>query len=101
MIAGTLGYQFGELRHYVAQPVHLALARDMAGNAAGILDVLVPVEHLPDRLGLRSHRIPHVHGEDQRVAAWIVLEDRLGRRIGENATVPVEIAVDADRKSVV
>jgi hypothetical protein len=39
-----------------------------------------------------------VHGEDQRVAARIVVEYRLGRRVRENATVPVELAVDADRR---
>ena len=37
-----------------------------------------------------------MNGEDQRVAARIILEDRLGRRVGENSTVPIELAVDAD-----
>jgi hypothetical protein len=36
-----------------------------------------------------------MHREDQSVAARIVLEDALGRRIGKDATVPVELAVDA------
>ena len=37
-----------------------------------------------------------MHGEDQRIAPRIVVEDRLGRRIGENSAVPIELAVDAN-----
>ena len=39
-----------------------------------------------------------MHREDQRVLARIVVEDRLGRRVGEDAAVPVELAVDAHRR---
>ena len=48
--------------------------------------------------GSVAHRIPQMHGEDQRVLARIVVEDRLGRRVGEDAAVPVELAVDAHRR---
>ena len=37
----------------VAQPVRLLLARDVAGDTARVLDVFLPVQHLPDRAGLR------------------------------------------------
>src|SRR5262245_4286399 len=46
----------------------LPLSPDVARDATGILNVLVSVEHLPDRLRLRSHRIPHMHRENQRIA---------------------------------
>ena len=78
--------------------MQLPLARDVARDAARILDVLVPVEHLPDRVRLVAHRVPEMDGEDQRVLARIVVEDRLGRRVGEDAAVPVELAVDAHRR---
>ena len=78
--------------------MRLLLPRDMAGDAARILDVLLPVQHLPDRARLRPVRVPHVHREDQRRAARIVLEDHFGRRVGENAAVPIELAVDAHRR---
>ena len=79
----------------VAQAMRLQLAGDVGGDAARILDVLLAVHHLPHRLGLRADGVPHVHGEDQRVAARVVVEDHLGRRVGEDAAVPVELAVDA------
>ena len=82
----------------VAHVVHLALARDVACDPAGILDVLLTVEHLPDGLRLLAHRVPQVHREDQRVLARIVVEDHLGRRVGEDAAVPIELAVDAHRR---
>jgi hypothetical protein len=48
VVACLIRYEFHELRHDMAQPVHLPLPRNMAGNAARILDVFVPVEHFPD-----------------------------------------------------
>src|SRR5712671_2898148 len=54
------------------------------------------VEHLPDRLGLRPDRIPHVNGKDQGAPAGGVVEDDLGGRVGEDPAVPIELAVDAD-----
>ena len=73
----------------------LALAHDVVGDAARILNVLLAVQHLPDGLRLLAHRVPQMHGEDQRVAARVVVEDALGRRVGEDAAVPIELAVDA------
>src|SRR5215470_9384832 len=69
--------------------------RDMTRDAARILNVLVAMEHLPDALRLRPHRIPHVHGEDEGAMTRVVVEDRLGRRVGENSAVPIELAIDA------
>ena len=77
--------------------VDLLLACDMALGAARELDVLLPAHHLPDRFGLRTFGIPHVDGEDHRVAARLVVEHRLDRRIGVDAAVPVGVAVDAHR----
>src|SRR5262249_54383375 len=61
--------QFDQLRDHVAQLVDLALSRNMARDAARILNVLLAVEHLPDALPLRPHRVPHVHGEDEGATA--------------------------------
>src|SRR5262245_2518201 len=84
-----------QLRHHVAQLVDLPLSRDMTRDTARILNVLLAVEHLPDALRLRPHRIPHVHGEDEGAMTRVVVEDRLGRRVGENSAVPIELAIDA------
>src|SRR5215471_3884130 len=65
VLAGVLGDQFDQFGNPVAQLVHLTLSRDVTRDAARVLDVLVPVEHFPDRLGLWSHGIPHMHREDQ------------------------------------
>ena len=97
-VAHILGKPLDQLADDVAHPVRLLLARDMACDAAGILNLLEAVEHLEHGGRLGSVRIPHVHREDQRGAARIVLEDRLGRRIGENPTVPVKFAIDAHRR---
>ena len=67
----------------------------MTFDAARILDVLGAVEDLPDGLGLVSGGIPQMHGEDQRVPPRVIVEDPLGRRVGENAAVPIKLAVDA------
>ena len=40
----------GQLADHVAQPVNLLLARDVAVGAARVLDVLLPLRHLPDAL---------------------------------------------------
>src|SRR5262245_19892494 len=47
MIASVLRDQFGQFRDHVPQLVDLTLSRNMARDAARVLDVLVPVEHLP------------------------------------------------------
>jgi hypothetical protein len=65
----------------VTQPVDLLLPHDLAGDPAGILHILVPVEHFRHGGRLRARRIPQVDGEDQRVLARIVVEHGLRRRI--------------------
>ena len=89
-----------QLADDVAQSMGLQLARDVRGDPARVLDVLLPVQDLPYRLRLRPHRIPHVHGKDQRVAARMLVEDHLRRRVGKYAAVPVELAVDAHRREM-
>ena len=70
----------------------------MAVGAARELDVLLPTHHLPDRFGLGAGLVPDVDGEDHRVAARLVVEHRLDRRVGVDAAVPVRLAVDAHRR---
>src|SRR4051812_2521577 len=64
---------------------------------AGVLHVLLPGHDLADRARLRPGRVPDVHDEHQRVAARVIVEYRLDRRVGEDAAIPIELAVDADR----
>src|SRR5580658_4775761 len=49
-----------ELADDVAEPMKLLLARDMALGAAGELNVLLAIEHVPDAAGLLGARLPHV-----------------------------------------
>ena len=37
-----------------------------------------------------------MHREDQRILARIVVEHRFGRRVGQNAAIPIQLAVDPD-----
>ena len=46
-------------------------------------------------VGLIACRVPQMHGEDQRVPPRMIVEDALGRRVGEDAAVPIKLAVDA------
>ena len=93
--ANIVWQQLGQLANDVAQAVDLRLARNVSGDAAGVLDVLLPVQHLPDGLWLAANGVPQVHGEDQRVDARVLVEDDLRRRVGKDAAVPVQLAVDA------
>ena len=63
------------------------------GSSTGCPSAGASTSHIVSGSG--ADRVPHVHGEDQRVAARVVVEDHLGRRVGEDAAVPVELAVDA------
>src|SRR3954453_2164869 len=63
----AFGKPSGELIDDVTQTMRLLLARDLACNTAGILHVLVPVQHLRHRGWLGTERIPEMHGENQRV----------------------------------
>src|SRR5690242_6186295 len=65
-----LRYELEEVGDEVPELVRLALAYDVAGDPARILDVLLTIEDLPDGLRLISRGMPQMHGEDQRVAAW-------------------------------
>ena len=85
----------GEFGDDVAQTVDLFLAHDVSDRPARILDLFLPVHHLPDASRLFALRVPDMDGEDQRVAARSIVENRLDRRVRENPAVPVKIAIDA------
>ena len=53
LVAALFRQQLREVRDDVAHVVHLTLSRDVACDPAGVLDVLLTVEDLPDRLRLR------------------------------------------------
>jgi hypothetical protein len=80
--------------------MRVLLAGDLAGDAAGILDVLVAIEDIGHRRRLRPYWIPQMDREDDEVPSRIVIEHRLGGRIGKDAAVPVEVefAVGAHRR---
>src|SRR6516165_11957379 len=42
--------------------------------------------------------MPQLNTEDERTAAGIIVEDRLDRRIGKDAAIPVEFAIGVDRR---
>src|SRR6516162_1421701 len=94
IIACRRGEAHTELANDVAQPVDLLLPGDMAFAPARILNVLLPAEHLPDRLGLRAVRLPHVDREDQRAAPRLIVEHHLDRRVGIEPAVPIGLAID-------
>jgi hypothetical protein len=95
-LARIVGHELDQFGDNVTQFVHLPLTDNVGRDPARILDVFVAVDYFPDRLRLRSQGVPHVDGEDQRVLPRVVVEDRLGGRIGENAAVPIELTVDAN-----
>src|SRR5918994_1376253 len=84
-----------EFGNDVAQPVDLLLPGDVADGAAGVLNVLLAVHDLPNRLRFGSLRVPDMNREHDRVLPWVIVEHRLDGRVRQNAAVPVEIAVDA------
>src|SRR3954463_3733651 len=86
-----------QLANHVAHAVDLLLTRDMAVGAARVVDVLLPSQNLPHRLGLGAGRLPDVDREDHRVAPGIVVEHRLERRVRVDPAVPIRLALDADR----
>src|SRR6267143_4319456 len=92
-----LGQVMRELADDVAQAVDLLVASDVAVGAARVLDVLLPAEHVPDRLRLGAFRLPDVDAEDDRVATGVVVEHRFDRRVRVDAAVPVRLIVDRDR----
>src|SRR6267143_3585871 len=85
IIARRFGEPRAELANDMAQTMEWLLPSDMASAAAGILDVLLPAEHLPDGLGLRAVRLPHIDRKDQRAAPRLVVEYHLNGRVGIEA----------------
>src|SRR5207253_2031417 len=83
-----------QLADDAAQSMRLLLPGDVARDAARVLDVLLTMENFPDRLRHRPLRIPQVDRKNERVAAGAVVEDDLRRRVGKDAAVPVEFAID-------
>ncbi len=73
-IALHLGQTRGKLADDMTQTMRLLLARNMARDPAGILHVLVPIEHFRHRGGLGAGRIPHVDREDQGILAGVVVD---------------------------
>ena len=85
-----------ELIDDVTQAMQLHLARNVARNPAGVLDILLAMCDFPHRLGLGSNWVPHLDGKNQRVPARIVVKNGFGRRVGKNSAIRIELAVDAD-----
>ena len=101
LVIGILG-EFG--RQLVKQALHrlarLSQREQLIGDrtgAAGIADVLFARIDVHDRRGHRAARGEEVDLEHQHLLALIV-EDVGQRRIGDEAAVPVEGAVDLDRR---
>src|SRR5260370_39420673 len=76
----------------------LLVSCDLACHPAGILHVLVAVEDCRHRARLGANWIPEVDGEDERVPARVVVQYHLSGGIGEDAAVPIQLAVDAHRR---
>src|SRR5262249_998895 len=73
----------------------LELPHDVTGNAARVLNVFLPIKDLPDCFWFRTHGVPKMHGEDQRIAPWFIVKDALRRCVRENTAVPVELSINA------
>src|SRR3989442_15702066 len=86
-----------ELADDVAQAVDLLVARDVAVGAARVLDVLLPAEHVPDRLRLGAFWLPDVDAEDDGGATGGVVGHRFDRRGRGDAAVPVKLLVGGGR----
>ena len=97
-IAFIVSERCRKLADDVAHAMSLPLPGYMARNSTRVLNVLMPMKNLSHRLWLGASRIPHVHGKDQRVFAWIIIEHDLGRSVRQDATVPVQFSVDTDRR---
>ena len=93
-----VGQPCSKLVDDMTQAMNLLLPCDLGRDPAGILHVLLPVEHFAHGSRLGAKRIPEVNGEDQRVLARVVVEHRFGRRVRQHAAVPVELAFDPHRR---
>src|SRR5919106_1874303 len=85
-----------KLLYDMAEPMNLCLACNVVCYPAGVLDLFLPVKGLPDRLWLVAGRIPQVNCKDEGVPAGRLVEDDFDGCVGENSTIPIELAVDAD-----
>src|SRR3984885_4483123 len=59
-VALLLRHPAHQLAHDMAKLVNVLLTHDVAIGAARILNILLPVNHLPDGFRLRSRRVPHL-----------------------------------------
>ena len=84
-----LGELRNEFRNDVTQTMRLPLTRDVSGNAARILNVFLAIEDIRHCFWFRASRVPHMHGEDNGVLPWIVVENRLRRRIRQDPSIPI------------
>jgi hypothetical protein len=78
--------------------VSLLQLRNLAGDTARVLNILLAVEDFPNRAGLRSLGIPNVYRENQRRPTWIVFKDHFSRRVRHDPAVPIKLPVDAYRR---
>lgn len=95
LIGGDVLLQF---TNDVPQTVNLLLPLEVAFGPAGILDVALPAHRLPDRLRLPAVCRPQLHGENHRVAARMVVEHRLERRVGVDAAIPPALPFQPHRR---
>src|SRR5258706_7231343 len=87
-----------EFRDDMTELVDLFLTPDVAHRPARILKVLLAAQDAPDAVRLRTVRSPHMHREDQSAAARVIVEHGFDGSIGENASVPVKLAINPYRR---
>ena len=80
-VALVLRNKSDQLADDVAQPVNDLLARDVTDLAAGKLDVFLAAEYVQERLWFRSGAVPHLVGEDDRIAPGIIVKHGLDGRV--------------------
>ena len=87
--------QFGD---DMPQAMNLLLPHDMAVRPACVLDILMAVQHVRDRVGIGTVGTPEMHGENQSAAAGIVIEHCFDGGVRQDAAVPIEFVVDQHRR---
>ena len=70
----------------------------VGARAARILDFLLAHHDVGQIAGNLAARAPEIHLKGQRVLARALLNDPLQRRVRDEASVPVELALDLDRR---
>jgi hypothetical protein len=92
-----VGRQFHDkLANNVTQLVQLFQARNVTGDVARILKILLASKNLCHCVRFRPVRRPQVNGEHDTATPGIIVEDRLDRRVGENTPVPIEFITYPD-----